>query len=273
MKRVWTEHLDNILRRNYASGDIASLAERLGKTRKAVMSRAKVLGLKRKNGRKTWSKRQLDTLRRLYADHSAEEISAKVKHPVTSVYRKAREIMLKKNPEFLAKFGRLVASTEGAKDNRFAKGHVPANKGKRLEEFMSEDGIKASSRTRFKAGHRPHNTREVGTERVHGDGYVWLRTENGCVMKHRYVWEQANGAVPDGHVVAFRDGNRQNCDLSNLYLLSRADNARRRITGETPSARQARVAKAAATRNKGIRRDRIRIHFGLEPIGKLVKRW
>lgn len=54
MKRVWTEHLDNILRRNYASGDIAALAERLGKTRKAVMSRAKVLGLKRKNGRKTW---------------------------------------------------------------------------------------------------------------------------------------------------------------------------------------------------------------------------
>ena len=125
MKRVWTEHLDNILRRNYASGDIAALAERLGKTRKAVMSRAKVLGLKRKNGRKTWSKRQLDTLRRLYADHSAEEISAKVKHPVRSVYQKAREIMLKKNPEFLAKMGRLVASTEGAKDNRFAKGHAP----------------------------------------------------------------------------------------------------------------------------------------------------
>ena len=34
--------------------------------------------------------------------------------------------------------------------------------------------------------------------------------------QYRHVWEQANGEVPEGYVVAFRDGNRQNCDLSNL---------------------------------------------------------
>ena len=138
---------------------------------------------------------------------------------------------------------------------------------------MSEEGIRNSSRTRFKAGHRPHNERDIGTECVHSDGYVYLRIESGCVLKHRYVWEQANGEVPEGYVVAFRDGNRQNCDLSNLYLLSREDNARRRVSEESPEARKARLAKAQITRNKSIRRDKIRLHWGMEPIGKLVKRW
>ena len=68
-------------------------------------------------------------------------------------------------------------------------------------------------------------------------------------------------------------GNRRNCDLTNLYLLSRADNARRRTLEETPEARKARLAKAQTSRNKSIRRDRIRLHWGLEPLGKLVKRW
>ena len=138
---------------------------------------------------------------------------------------------------------------------------------------MSADGIERSSRTRFKPGHRPHNQRDIGTECVHSDGYVYLRIESGCVLKHRHVWEQANGEVPEGYVVAFRDGNRQNCDISNLYLLSREDNARRRVSEETPEARQARIAKAQITRNKSIRRDTIRLHWGMEPIDKLVKRW
>ena len=92
-------------------------------------------------------------------------------------------------------------------------------------------------------------------------------------MKHRYVWEQAHGKIPDGYLVAFRDGNRQNCDLSNLYLISRQESARRCINSESAEARQARVTKAQASRNKSIRRDKIRLHYGMEPIGNLVKRW
>ena len=56
-------------------------------------------------------------------------------------------------------------------------------------------------------------------------------------------------------------------------LLSREDNARRRASEETPEARRERVAKAQTTRNKSIRRDKIRLHWGMQPLGKLVKRW
>ena len=45
------------------------------------------------------------------------------------------------------------------------------------------------------------------------------------------------------------------------------------VTDMTPEQRAARAAKAAQTRMKSIRRDKIRLHFGLEPLGRLVKRW
>ena len=270
----WDEHNEKLLRKHYPKGDLKVLAEMIGVSVTAVRSRAKLLGLRRRvNKRVPWTDRKLAYLRKHYADMRAEDIAKKVRHTIVSVWRTASKLGLKKSPEFLAQCGHLVASTEGAKANQFAKGQSPVNKGKRIEEFMSEEGIKRSSRTRFKTGHRPHNQRDIGTECVHSDGYVYLRIESGCVPKHRYVWEQANGEVPEGYVVAFRDGNRQNCDISNLCLLSREDNARRRVSEETPEARQARVAKAQITRNKNIRRDKLRIHFGLEPVGKLVKRW
>ena len=274
MKKVWNEHLDNLLRRHYPKGDLDEVARRMGMTKGAIKARAQVLGIKRKvHKREPWTDRQLAYLRKHYADMRAEDIALKVRHTIGSVWRTASKLGLKKSPEFLAQWGHLVASTEGARRNQFAKGHVSHNKGKSIEEFMSEEGIRNSSRTRFKAGHRPHNTRDVGTDCTHADGYVYLKTEDGPVLKHRYIWEQHNGEVPDGYVVAFRDGNRQNCDITNLTLMSREENARRRTEAETPEARKARVAKAQITRNKSIRRDKIRLHWGMEPIGKLVKRW
>lgn len=274
MKRVWNEEKDNLLRRHYPKRDLDWVAQRIGVSRGAVKARAQVLGIQRKvHKREPWTDRQLAYLRKHYADMRAEDIAKKVRHTIGSVWRTASKLGLKKSPEFLAQWGHLVASTEGARRNQFAKGHVSHNKGKSIEEFMSEEGIRNSSRTRFKAGHRPHNTRDVGTDCTHADGYVYLKTEDGPVLKHRYVWEQHNGEVPEGYVIAFIDGNRQNCDISNLTLMSREENARRRTEAETPEARKARVAKAQITRNKSIRRDRIRIHWGMEPLGKLVKRW
>ena len=39
--------------------------------------------------------------------------------------------------------------------------------------------------------------------------------------KGRWVWEQANGPIPDGHVVAYVDGDPSNCDLDNLECVLR----------------------------------------------------
>lgn len=274
MKRVWNEEKDRLLRRHYPKRDLDWLAKRLGVTTGALKCRAAVLGIERKvRRREPWTDRQLAYLKAHYADMRAEDIAKKVRHTIGSVWRTASKLGLKKSREFLAQWGHLVASTEGAKANQFVKGQEPPNKGKSIEEFMSAEGIERSSRTRFKKGHLPHNTREVGTECVHADGYVYLRIESGCVLKHRHVWEQHNGEIPYGMTIAFRDGNRQNCDIANLELVSREDAARRTVSRETPEARKRRVSKATESRNKTIRRDKIRLHWGLEPYSKLVKRW
>jgi len=37
---------------------------------------------------------------------------------------------------------------------------------------------------------------------------------------HHIVWEETNGPIPDGYAVAFKDGNRDNCELTNLELIT-----------------------------------------------------
>lgn len=98
---------------------------------------------------------------------------------------------------------------------RFQKGYIPHNKGKK--------GIRLSPATEFKKGHRPHNWRPVGTERV-VDGYVQTKVEepNKWESKHKLLWENAHGPIPKNHVVIFGDRDRRNFDLDNLILVSRA---------------------------------------------------
>jgi hypothetical protein len=70
----------------------------------------------------------------------------------------------------------------------------------------------------------------VGDETLcHATGYTTVKTEapahnmktkRNYRYKHLVVWEKANGPVPHGHYVRFIDGNKQNCDPSNLLLVS-----------------------------------------------------
>lgn len=97
----------------------------------------------------------------------------------------------------------------------FEKGHIPFNKGKK--------GIGGWEPTQFKKGHKPHNYKPVGTERVNGDGYIDIKIEdpNKWRGKHILTWEEHNGPIPNGHVVIFGDGNNRNFDINNLILVSR----------------------------------------------------
>lgn len=39
-------------------------------------------------------------------------------------------------------------------------------------------------------------------------------------LKHRYVWEQYNGKIPDGYEIHHRDMNTHNNNISNLTMLT-----------------------------------------------------
>lgn len=106
---------------------------------------------------------------------------------------------------------------------RFEKGSVPWSKGRTMPE--GKGGRHPNARkTQFKKGQRPHTWRGAGHEAVDEHGYVWIIVDQtnpytGAatrrVQKHRWLWEQENGPVPDGHVLKCLDGDRQNCSPSN----------------------------------------------------------
>lgn len=276
MNKFWTDKLDNLLRRHYPKGDIDALAQRLGVSKVAVKSRAYKLGLKRKvHVKHPWTECQLRILQEHYATMPMPWLEVKTRHQRDSIENKAHELGLHKTQEYKREMGRVAAQRPGAVANRFKKGQAPSNKGKRQADFMSAEGIERTKATRFQPGQRPHNTRPVGYERIDDDGYVLIKTDEGekMVLKHRHIWRQHHGEIPRGMIVTFRDGDRTNCDIANLELISRAEAVRRNTARMTPEQRKARSDKAQQKRNKTIRMDKIRLHWGLEPRTRLVKRW
>lgn len=105
---------------------------------------------------------------------------------------------------------------------RFEKGSTPWNKG-----IHFQAGGRCTE-TQFKKGNKPHNTKPVGYESVDKDGYVHFKPPGSekMVIKHTYLWKQAYGPIPPGKCLIFLDGNKLNCDLSNLKLIDRATHAR-----------------------------------------------
>ena len=98
----------------------------------------------------------------------------------------------------------------------FTKGHTPFYKGRK--------GIRLSPATEFKPGRMPHNHLPVGTELIKGDGYTWVKIADPKTwrQKHLLIWEEAYGPVPEGHVIIFTNGDRQDVRLDNLTLVTRS---------------------------------------------------
>lgn len=102
---------------------------------------------------------------------------------------------------------------------RFVKGGTSHNKGRK--GFVAP----GSEKGWFRKGNIPHTARGVGHESVDAkDGYVWIivaqtNKHTGAatsrVMKHRWLWEQLHGPVPEGHRLKCLDGNKLNTDPSN----------------------------------------------------------
>jgi len=72
----------------------------------------------------------------------------------------------------------------------------------------------------------------------------------------RWVWEQLKGPIPPKHLVMFKDGNRSNCAIENLELLSMANNARRNSMWATLPREVAEVIQL----NGALKRKLRRIH-------------
>lgn len=112
----------------------------------------------------------------------------------------------------------------------------------------------------FEKGHTPHNKGCKGSIRKDTDGYLYKKVAepNKWRLLHVLNWEAVHGPVPPGHAVIFKDQNRENCDVSNLLLVSRGELAvmnKRKLITENPEATEAgqqlaRLLKALTSRKK-----------------------
>lgn len=113
---------------------------------------------------------------------------------------------------------------------QFPKGTVPPNKGKKV----SPETYEKMAPTMFKKGNLPKNTDPIGTEKMLADGYVWVKIDDqpkakkqvNWKQKHHLIWEQHNGPIPERSLIIFKDGDRENFDISNLACVTRAEHAR-----------------------------------------------
>lgn len=221
--------------------------------------------------RARWTNEQDTFLRERYADTPMAELMGLLHRSQRAIHLRAFILGLHRSEKYLA----AIRIQSGFVAHQFKKGNVSPNKGKKRSDFKTKESEKRWRTTQFKQGHIPHNARPVGYERVYSDGYVHIKVEGmkRMQLKHRYVWQQHYGEIPQGMCVAFRDGNRQNCDISNLMLITEAEKATRVLASLTPEQKQAKVLKTQATRNETIRKDKMRIRWGLEPKTKLVKKY
>src|SRR5690625_3896067 len=104
-------------------------------------------------------------------------------------------------------------------DTSLKKGHRPWNAG------MKGVHIPGTEKGWFEKGHQLMKRKRapVGTERLAGHGYTEVKVAEPDVWKrkHRIIWEEHYGDIPDDHAVIFGDGNKRNFDIDNLMLVSK----------------------------------------------------
>lgn len=108
---------------------------------------------------------------------------------------------------------------------QFEKGIVPWNTGTK--------GVVKPNSGNFKPGSVPANREPLWAERIcPKDGYILMKVPEmdphtgfptRYKHKHVWVWEQANGPVPEGMAVILIDSNKLHCELGNLMLVTRGE--------------------------------------------------
>lgn len=183
--------------------------------------------------KRNWSQVEVTILRRYYPDHITRAIADALGRTERQVYQKARALGLRKSDAYLDSPAacRLRRGDNVGKAYRFEKGQTPWNKGKPFKAGGR------SAETQFKpgtlSGRAAVVAQPIGAERISKDGYRERKANNDLPFQRRWravhiiEWEAVNGPLPDGHMIVFRDGNKQNVSLDNLEMITRAENMRR----------------------------------------------
>lgn len=194
-------------------------------------------------GKRLWNPEEDALMRALYPDMPTADLAARLGRPFESVYRRAWKLGLRKSAAYMASPAacRLRRGDNIGAPHRFPKGHVPANKGLRRPGWHRG----RMQETQFKKGHRHGRAaaayKPIGTERISKDGYLERKVNDALPFQRRWravhllIWETANGPLPAGHAISFKNGDRTDIRIDNLELISRRELMARNTVHNLPA--------------------------------------
>lgn len=182
MRKVYSQEDKNFIRVNYPIHGAAWVAEKIGKKASQIKSFAKNNKITRTNFYKIWSPEKVEKLIAEFPHRKTEQIAAEMGFPYYTVSNKAYDLQLKKTAEFMTEHGQRLLGTTGV-SHRYPKGHVPANKGKKMPDELYE----RIKHTFFQPGQLPAST-------VHfGKPYLYQgKNKNGDVVPIWWIQESTN---------------------------------------------------------------------------------
>lgn len=249
MGKPFTESERDYLRQHFANTTNRDLAKQMGRDHNVISKIAQSLGLvkdaayisalrsKAVRDRSPWSDEHLEILELMYPHCGSQVIAELFGFPKDSINEMAARRGFKKTKETLSamQYERLANNPEAYAAARIKPGNVPWHKG---TKGLSSGG----KSTQFKLGNKPVTSLPIGTERWKANRgrenlqpYLMRKVAEPNVWKpvHYIVWEAANGPVPDGYVLRFKDKDHRNITTDNLECLTRAENSRRNTVWAT----------------------------------------
>lgn len=165
-----------------------------------------------------WTKDKIDKLREMYVDTGIHEICKYFNATKSQIYCAAQTNGIKRSKEWMYKKVYVVKPNI---PTQFKVGHESWNKGKKMPKGWGGN-------TSFKKGHKPHNWKPEGTERINRDGYIEIKRNGKYRPKQRVLYEEYHGVkVPNMDLVIFEDGDRNNFAIENLKVITRQEHMNR----------------------------------------------
>ncbi|HRO75766.1 MAG TPA: HNH endonuclease signature motif containing protein [Crocinitomicaceae bacterium] len=208
--------------------------------------------------RKFWTAEEDAIMRSVYATQPTADIAKSLNRTERSVFMRADTLGLKKDAVYLQQQRKELVRQNfliAGAATRFQKGNISHNKGKK----MSPEMYAKVQKNMFKKGDKPKNIKPVGTIRewteTHSKRlykYIKIAEPNVWQLLSHKVWIEANGPIPNGYRLHFKNGDTLNCELSNLELITDQEAMdRNRITHYPPELQQ--VIKLKNQLNKKIK--------------------
>lgn len=211
--------------------------------------------------RRAWTEYEDQVLREHYATTLTADLAELLGRQLSSTHQRARKLGLAKDLAVVADWARERSSRpdHGGKAHQFKPGVPSWSKGTKGRVGVQE-GCKA---TQFKPGRPAQEARNyvpIGSLRVTRDGILERKTTDDpsvyparrWTSVARLVWIDANGPIPEGHLVRFKPGmhttEADQITVDKLECVSRAGHARMNVQQVPIEIRRLTQLRGAVTR-------------------------